>query len=90
VANGHVQAEHLLQLELDGGLDVVDLIGEVIGGENEGGELARLVETRTQQTRNLLDERLRRDELVVLLGCATKERGGGRGEGDGKGESGDD
>ena len=40
VADGDTHAEHLLELELDGGLDLVDLAAEIIGVGNGGGELA--------------------------------------------------
>lgn len=31
VANGNTEAEDLLELELDGRLDLVDLVGEIVG-----------------------------------------------------------
>mmetsp|Transcript_24653 Transcript_24653/g.42080 ORF Transcript_24653/g.42080 Transcript_24653/m.42080 type:complete len:308 (+) Transcript_24653:171-1094(+) len=68
VANGGVQAQDLLELELDSGLGLVDLGGEVLRLLHEGGELARLVEAGAEQTRDLLDQRLRGKEVVVLLG----------------------
>lgn len=40
VANGDTHAKHLLQLELDGGLDLGDLVGKVVGVGDGGGELA--------------------------------------------------
>lgn len=40
VADGDTHAENLLQLELDGGLDVGDLAAEVVGVGDGGGELA--------------------------------------------------
>jgi hypothetical protein len=43
-----------------------------------GGELAGLVQTGAQQTRDLLDDRLRGQEGVVALGCGAQ---GGRGAG---------
>ena len=39
VADGDTHAENLLELELDGGLDVGDLGGEVLVVGNRGGEL---------------------------------------------------
>lgn len=40
VADGDTHAEHLLQLELDGRLDLVELAGEIIGVRDGRGELA--------------------------------------------------
>lgn len=40
VANGNTKAKNLLQLELDGGLDVGDLGGHVLSVGDGGGELA--------------------------------------------------
>ena len=42
VTNGHAQAENLLHLELDGGLEVEHLGLDVIVVGDEGGELASL------------------------------------------------
>ena len=49
IAHGHAQAEDLLHLELDGGLQVVDLGLHVVGVGDHGGELASFVEARAQQ-----------------------------------------
>lgn len=68
VANGDTHAEHLLQLELDGGLDFVDLIGEVFVVGDRRGELAGLGKTGSEETGDLLDERIGGDEGVVLAG----------------------
>ena len=40
VADGDTHAENLLELELDGGLDLGDLAAEVVGVRDGGGELA--------------------------------------------------
>lgn len=59
---------YLLHLEFDGGFDLVHLgIHVLIVGE-QGGEFASLVQPRTQDTRDLLDQRLGSQEGVVLLG----------------------
>jgi hypothetical protein len=55
-------------LELDGGLDLVDAASQVVGVRDRGGELAGLGQTRTQETRDLLDESLGSDEGIVLAG----------------------
>lgn len=68
MSDGSSQAENLLELELDGSLDLGNLLGQVLVVGNGGGELTGLVETRTQETRDLLDEGIRGQEDVVLLG----------------------
>ena len=40
VSDGDTHAQNLLQLELDGRLDLVDLAGKVVGVRDGGGELA--------------------------------------------------
>ena len=40
VANSDTHTQNLLQLELDGGLDLGDLVGEVLSVRDGGGELA--------------------------------------------------
>ena len=42
IANGNIQAENLLHLELDGGLQVKHLRLDVIGVGDQAGELASL------------------------------------------------
>lgn len=66
VADGNTEAENLLQLELDGGLDVVDLGGHVLSVGDGGRELSGLGQTGTEQTGNLLDETLGSKEGIVL------------------------
>lgn len=90
VANGNTHAENLLQLELDGGFDLDDLVAQVVGVRDGSRELAgywfelsvyclligenctcsrhTLGQTRTQETRNLLDQAVRSDESIVLGG----------------------
>lgn len=50
VADGDTETEDLLQLELDGRLDLDDLSVEVLTVRDGGGELSGLGETRTQET----------------------------------------
>jgi hypothetical protein len=66
VADGDTKAENLLQLELDGGTDVGDLGGHVLGVGDGSGELSGLGETGTEQTGNLLDQSLGSKEGIVL------------------------
>ena len=68
VADRDGEAEDLLHLELDGGLDVVHLTDHVVLVSQHGGKLTRLVQTGSQETGNLLDERFGREEGVVTLG----------------------
>ena len=68
VTNSDTQAENLLELELDGGADLISLLTNVVRVSDGGGELAGLVETRSQETRNLLDQSLGGNESIVLLG----------------------
>jgi hypothetical protein len=53
-----IECTNLLHLELDGCFDLIDLFGEFVLMRHHGGELASLVETGAQQTRDLLDQRL--------------------------------
>jgi hypothetical protein len=68
VSDGTSQTKNLLQLELDGGSDLDDLSGKVVRVGDGGRELSSLGETGSEQTRDLLDQSLRSQESVVLLG----------------------
>lgn len=68
VGDGKGHAHHLLHLELDGGLGGIDLLLEVISLIKDGRELAGLGQTRTKDTRDLLDQRVGGKEVIVLLG----------------------
>ena len=68
VADGDGEAEHLLELELDLRADGVDLVLERLVVRAQRGELARLVEAGAEETGDLLDHGLGREEVVVLLG----------------------
>jgi len=68
VTDSDTQAKNLLQLELDGGTDLIGLLTNVIGVSDGGRELTSLVETRSQKTRNLLDQDFGSKESIVLLG----------------------
>ena len=68
MADGDTEGEDLLHLELDGLLDVVDLVGHRVVVGEETRELAGLVQARAQDTWDLLDERLRCQKCI--------ERGG--------------
>mmetsp|Transcript_29568 Transcript_29568/g.101911 ORF Transcript_29568/g.101911 Transcript_29568/m.101911 type:complete len:253 (+) Transcript_29568:161-919(+) len=56
VADGDVQAHDLFHLELDGGLDALNLLRQVVARLHQRGELARLGQARAQQARDLLDQ----------------------------------
>ena len=62
MADGDAECEHLFHLELDGRLEVVDLGAHVVVVSEETWELASLVETRAQDTWDLLDESSGRKE----------------------------
>ena len=49
---------YLLHLELDGALEVRDLLLDVVVVGQQGGELAGLVQSGAQQPGDLLDQRL--------------------------------
>jgi hypothetical protein len=68
MTNSNTETENLLQLELDGGTELVGLIGQGIVVRDGSRELTDLVETRTQETRNLLDQSIGGEESIVLLG----------------------
>jgi len=67
VTDGDTQAKDLLQLELDRRTDLSELVGQVLGVGDGGGELSGLGETGSEQTRNLLNQSFRGQESVVLL-----------------------
>jgi len=66
VAHGDTHAQDLLQLELDGRLDLGDLGSEIFGVRDRGGEFAGLGQTGTQETGDLLDQGVGGYEGVVL------------------------
>jgi len=66
VSNSDTHAEHLLQLELDGRLDLGDLGSEVFGVRDGCWEFASFGETGTEETGDLLDQGVGGDEGVVL------------------------
>ena len=66
VADGDVQAHDLLELELDGGGELVDLLKEILVRAAAHRELAGTVEARAKKARNKLDEGVGADEAVVL------------------------
>ena len=68
VTNSNTKTENLLQLELDGGTEFVGLVGQGVRVRDGSRELTDLVETRTQETRDLLDQSFGSKESIVLLG----------------------
>ena len=68
VSHGEGHAHDLLHLELDGGLDDLHLFHDVVIVVEQGREFARLGQTGTENTGNLLDEGAGREEVVILLG----------------------
>ena len=68
VSDGDVHAGGLLQLELDGGSDVVDLRLEVFVVRHDLGEHTDSVEDGSEDGGNFLDEGVSGEEHRVLLG----------------------
>lgn len=66
IPNSDTETQHFLELELDGALDIGDLLREVLGVGDGGGELSGLGETGTEKTWDLLDQLLGGDEGVVF------------------------
>ena len=60
----------LLELELDGGTDAVDLLGDVLTVLEKRRELTELVHGGAQKTGNLLQDGLGSEEEAVLARCA--------------------
>jgi len=67
VASGHGETEHLLKLELDGTLQLLHLADHIVRVSDHRWKLAGFVQSGSQNTGNLLDERVRRHERVVFL-----------------------
>merc|ERR1719410_2674695 len=63
----HAQTQDLFHLELDGTLQVGDLIVNVVSVRQEGRKLSSLVQPGAQQSGNLLDQRLGSQKGVILL-----------------------
>lgn len=68
VADGDTEAKDLLQLELDRGADLIELVGHVLSVGERSGELSSLGKTGTEHTGDQLDQGLGSQESVVLLG----------------------
>jgi len=67
VADSDTHAQDLLELELDGGLDFVDLVGKIFGVGDGGREFTSLGETWTQKSWDLLDQSFGSQKGIVLL-----------------------
>lgn len=68
VTDGDTEAENLLELELDGRLDLSDLGLDVVRVRDGGGEHTHLVELGTDDTGDSLDESISGQESVVGRG----------------------
>jgi len=68
IADRNAEAEDLLQLELDRGPQIVHLFFHVFRMSDQDRKLVRLVQVRSEETRNLTDDRLGGQEAVVLVG----------------------
>jgi len=67
VSDASTEAQNLLQLELDGGLELKNLLGEVIGLGDGSWELTSTVHVGSDQTGDGLDDRLGAEEGIVLV-----------------------
>jgi len=65
VTDAAAKAENLLELELDGGADFVDLVGEVVTEGDGGGEFVGTVHVGADNTGDGLDDGLGGEEGVV-------------------------
>jgi hypothetical protein len=68
VADGNTQAENLLKLELDGGLDFGDLGVHVLSVGERSREFTSPGKTGSQDTGDLLDQGVGSNESIVLAG----------------------
>lgn len=68
IEKGREIGVYLFHLELDGGLQFVTLLIDVVSVGEERREFSGLVETRTQEPWNLLNKRLGSQKGVVFLG----------------------
>lgn len=66
IPNSNTETQHFLELELDGALDISDLLREVLGVGDGSGEFSGLGQTGAEKTGNLLDQLLGGDEGVVF------------------------
>lgn len=66
VTDAGAEAEDLLELELDGGLGLEDLVLDVLTGVDGGGELTGTVHVGADDTGNGLDDGVGGEEGVVL------------------------
>jgi len=66
VTDAAAEAENLLELELDGGADFLDLVGEVVSEGNGGGELVGTVHVGADNTGNGLDDGFGGEEGIIL------------------------
>merc|ERR1719348_1032388 len=67
IANSHGETEHLLHLELDGGLQVGYLQLQVVAVCHEGRKLPSLVQSWPQKPRDLLDKSVGGNEGIVAF-----------------------
>merc|ERR1719192_1354572 len=66
VSNSNTEAQNFLHLELDGGLQIQSLLLQVVIVGHQGWELSSLVQSRTQQSWDLLDEGVRGKESIIF------------------------
>merc|ERR1719357_2341124 len=67
LSNSDRQTQNLFHLELDGCLEIVNLLPQVIIMGHQSWELSSLVQTGSQKPRNLLDKGIRCNESIEAL-----------------------
>merc|ERR1719367_1460404 len=68
IANSHIEAQYLFHLKLDCALQVVNLGLDIILMSQERWKFTSLVKTRSQQSRDLFNQRFGSHEGIVLFG----------------------
>merc|ERR1711915_862134 len=68
ITNSDRQTQNLLHLELDGCLEIVNLLPQIIIMGHQSRELSGLVQAGSQKPGNLLDKGIRCNECIEALG----------------------
>ena len=68
IADRDIEAHDFLHLELDGGLEFINLALHIFIVPEQSGEFTRLGQAGPQETGNLLDQIVRRNKEIITLG----------------------